>query len=454
MRDARIRCTATSSGRVRLVLHRRAPAWFPVRARARPTPRSRPRDRGDVSLEPQRRVASCQIRVCPARRADLGTPGAVRLEQDDLVRLLEPQPVRAADRRVEDVGRGLATPKSSRPSNWSRRTTPSSSPDQLIDTIRRSAETSTPSGAPSSAGHHTVKSTCVPRPRAATASRPPRAAAGRTAAGVRRARRPPRRSRTSRPPPRARAVWPAARAGRRRPRARPGGAATRRRRRGCGRPAGEPDPCCAGSGAGRAATRSITAVARRSRRRGGSTARPSAPGRAPARRASPQPPCVTSLSARPSVQRRPAASQRPVQPGLHRAARPPEDRDRLGLVEVEQVAAGHHLPLRPARAGPGHAPAVPVAPPTATRRPGRPAGSGAAARSAPTRRRSRAARRPDERCALRVSLATIRSSHGRNGAPARKPSSAAYALTNASCTTSSASAPAPSRAAVRTATGA
>ena len=34
---------------------------------------------------------------------------------------------------------------------------------------------------------------------------------------------------------------------------------------------------------------------------------------------------------------------------------------------------------------------------------------------------------------LRVSLATIRSSHGRNGAPARNRSRAAYALTNASC---------------------
>ena len=58
------------------------------------------------------------------------------------------------------------------------------------------------------------------------------------------------------------------------------------------------------------------------------------------------------------------------------------------------------------------------------------------------------------RWALRVSLATIRSSQGRNGAPGRKPSSAAYALTNASCTTSSASPPAPRSAAVRIATGA
>ena len=43
------------------------------------------------------------------------------------------------------------------------------------------------------------------------------------------------------------------------------------------------------------------------------------------------------------------AAQRPVEPGLDGAARPAERGRRLRLVEVEQVAAGHHLAVGPER---------------------------------------------------------------------------------------------------------
>ena len=66
-----------------------------------------------------------------------------------------------------------------------------------------------------------------------------------------------------------------------------------------------------------------------------------------------------------------------------------------------------------------------------------PEGSSVAARSA------RCARRPAERRRLRASLATICSSQGRKGAPARKRPSARQALTKPSCAASSASAALP-----------
>ena len=54
-------------------------------------------------------------------------------------------------------------------------------------------------------------------------------------------------------------------------------------------------------------------------------------------------------------------------------------------------------------------------------------------------RSTRCARRPAERRRLRASLATIRSSQGRKGAPSRKRPSARQALTKPSCAASSAS---------------
>ena len=153
----------------------------------------------------------------------------------------------------------------------------------------------------------------------------------------------------------------------------------------------------------------------------------------------------------PRRHRRFEGSQRAVQAGLDRAARPAEHRRGLRLVEVEQVAAGHDLAVlgreraeathqlgrgarcpasrRPGRRSPA---AAPPAPRHAARGPpgGRPSGAGCASRWP------------------RSAAATA----GRH-APSRKRPRAAYDLTNASCTTSSASGPAPRRVAVRTAAG-
>ena len=68
-----------------------------------------------------------------------------------------------------------------------------------------------------------------------------------------------------------------------------------------------------------------------------------------------------------------------------------------------------------------------------------PGAASAAARSAS------ACRRPAERRRFLASLATMLSSQGRNGAPARKRPSARYALTNASCAASCASVSSPAR---------
>ena len=76
----------------------------------------------------------------------------------------------------------------------------------------------------------------------------------------------------------------------------------------------------------------------------------------------------------------------------------------------------------------------------------------AAALAVPAARRARPARRPAERRRFRASLATIWSSHGRNGEPRRKRPSARWALTKPSCAASSASAALPAtRYAVRNA---
>ena len=56
-----------------------------------------------VTLEPQRRVAVQPDQRVPGQAGRLGPPAAVRLEQHDLVGLLEPQRVGPADRGVEDV---------------------------------------------------------------------------------------------------------------------------------------------------------------------------------------------------------------------------------------------------------------------------------------------------------------------------------------------------------------
>ena len=64
-------------------------------------------------------------------------------------------------------------------------------------------------------------------------------------------------------------------------------------------------------------------------------------------------------------------------------------------------------------------------------------------------RRASASRRRRERVRFLVSLATMRSSHGPNGSPARNLDRCWNAFTNASCTASSASAPAPSKNAAR-----
>ena len=133
--------------------------------------------------------------------------------------------------------------------------------------------------------------------------------------------------------------------------------------------------------------------------------------------------------------------QRPRQPRLHGPRAAAEHRRGLALRQPEEVAARDGLPLllpqrvdrgeQLARAARGRGAPPPETGPRRRRGAPRP---GAA--------RSRA-RRADARRRLRASLATIASSHGRNGAPARKRPRARYALTKASCTTSSASAAEP-----------
>ena len=138
-----------------------------------------------------------------------------------------------------------------------------------------------------------------------------------------------------------------------------------------------------------------------------------------------------------------AAGTSPCPPGSER-------RRGLRLGQLQQVAAGHHLPQL--RRQPPHPLEQLVAPHRAQRRRLRvvegQVASGSRASS------SRAARRPRLRNRFRVSFRTMVSSQPRNSPSARNRGSAAYALTNASCTTSSASAPAPHSTAIRLAIGA
>ena len=268
----------------------------------------------------------------------------------------------------------MATPQSNRPSNWSRRTTPSAAPDQVMETIRRSPETSTPSGAPSAAGTEQGE---VDRVRGLARREVPRHLGRRRGGpvGACRARRPRRRSRTSRPPPRAPVGWPAARSA-----TAATTSAIRRRRdttaRAAATRASTPPRPASGAG-GAPAIRSSTAVARRSL--GGLGRRPAQQCqvahqvvvRLLSHRASPPSPLVHARLAPRPPEPGPAPGAAATSPCLAATRAPRRSRPRRG-----RAGSGRSPPSAgPARAARAHAPAPPDAPPRAARRPGRRAGA-------------------------------------------------------------------------------
>ena len=396
--------------------------------------------------------------MCPARRADSVRRVPSGSSRTTSCGSSNHSASVSVDRGVGDVGRGLANGEVEPPVELVEADDAVLAGDQVIDTDPPVGRDLDAVGRAELLRHRHGEVDRSPRP-------PPAARAGATSGGGAAEPGPgvPRSTRTA---AEAEPVGDRRAHGRRRqqreqrprrPPARPGGAGARRR------PPTRVDPRAADPsgvpGRARAAPRpgpSRRSPGRRGRR--GGVDRATQRGqvadqvvvRSLSHRASPP----SSRSALLGVQQPAELGQGPVQAGLDRAPRPAEDRRGLGLVEVEQVAAGHHLPVLRGESGQPVHQRVTAAPPTAARRPGRRAGRGAAARTAPTPGVPAPPAGPTARCRLRVSLATIRSSQGRNGAPGRKRSRAAYALTNASCTTSSASPPAPSRAAVRIATGA
>ena len=140
-------------------------------------------------------------------------------------------------------------------------------------------------------------------------------------------------------------------------------------------------------------------------------------------------------------QLRAEAVERPRRPRLHGPAPDRRARRRSPARRARGGTGGRGRPGRGRRAGRWRRAA------RVRRSPSRTAASGDGAASpeaaVPATRSVIPARRPAERRRLRASFATIRSSHGRNGAPSRKRPSARYALTNPSCTASSASARSP-----------
>ena len=387
-----------------LVLHRRQPTGSADSAIS--TARSRLTSPSSRSVVPP----SCQISVCPASRAGAST----RLPSGVQQRRPRAAPRTRARRHRRPRRSGRPGPAWRRSSRGARRTGRAG-----VRRPRRSSSSSTPS-----AGRRTPRRRRArPAPPGTSTGKSTAAAASRHAVGRRARSGAVRASRGPEPPrstPHAAEAEPVRDRGPHRRRRQQGQQDRATTAAGDQRDAG-------GSRAGRTTLGRGEPLQdeRSSARRTGPASRPS--GRARSGRATRssypcQPSCATSVCLARSSSWSRSLRQRPVQPRLHRAARPAQDRGGLGLVEVEQVAAGHDLPVLPRTARPARGPARPVAR-------GDSAAVGRVVRPGEQQRlglRPTTAARaptggPPTRCRLRVSLATIRSSHGRNGAPVAEP---------------------------------